>query len=328
MKLGSILTPEKKGRRLDASAAVQRISRDQVQREYADTPALKLFEIQDETQAHIAWLRQMGREVDSMDERKLAEAATELDRRRESDPAVLNDSYQSFLRRNKIRSYFPDEGPYRRELYPQHMLFLDAGAKYRNRLACMANKVGKSTMAAYEVTCHATGRYPDWWKGKRFDHPVLCWVGNKSAKETRDINEKCLLGSPGDSMSRGTAMLPAHLIKGTTPKPGVPHGCEFIYVQHVSRGTSTIQSKSFDAGRKAFQGDPEVHVIWLDEECPSEIAEECAMRTMTCGGIILITYTPIMGLTTLTLDFLDACGVSLDSLRILDDGGDDEYARD
>jgi len=49
--------------------------------------------------------------------------------------------------------------------------------------------------------------------------------------------------------------------------------CEFIYVRHVSGGISTIQSKSFDAGRRPFRGS-EVHVIWADEECPKDIAEE------------------------------------------------------
>ena len=30
-----------------------------------------------------------------------------------------------------------------------------------------ANRVGKTLTAAYEMTCHLTGRYPSWWKGRR-----------------------------------------------------------------------------------------------------------------------------------------------------------------
>src|ERR1035441_2633381 len=35
---------------------------------------------------------------------------------------------------SKLHAMFPDEGPYRRELYPRHMEFLEAGATFRERL--------------------------------------------------------------------------------------------------------------------------------------------------------------------------------------------------
>jgi hypothetical protein len=34
----------------------------------------------------------------------------------------------------KMRAYFPDTGPYRRELYPRHMQFIAYGTTYRERL--------------------------------------------------------------------------------------------------------------------------------------------------------------------------------------------------
>ena len=35
------------------------------------------------------------------------------------------------------------------------------------------------------------------------------------------------------------------------------------------------------------------------------------MRTMTCGGVLMFTYTPILGMTDLTVALLDAAGVDL-----------------
>lgn len=230
---------------------------------------------------------------------------------RRQHPDMWRATEMEWVRRNRVWTYFPDEGPLRRELYKKHVPFFAAGKRFRRRLFCAANKVGKSLSGGCEVAYHATGVYPHWWEGKTFDHPVLCWIANKSGKETRDINERVLLGPTGDIDNRGTGLIPAHRIKDTSPKPGIPNGCEFIYVRHVSGGTSVIQSKSFDAGREAFQGAPEVHVIWADEECPKAIADECVMRTMTCGGIMMFTYTPIMGLTELTIDMLDQAGIDI-----------------
>src|SRR5512137_2805230 len=61
---------------------------------------------------------------------------------------------------NRFLNFFPDSGDFRRELYPKHIKFFEAGAKYRERGFISANRVGKSEAGAFEVTCHATGRYP------------------------------------------------------------------------------------------------------------------------------------------------------------------------
>ncbi len=73
----------------------------------------------------------------------------------------------------KFRTYFPATGPYRRELYPRHLELFAAGARYKERLFMAANRIGKSGAGAYEVTAHATGEYPDWWEGRRFDGPFF-----------------------------------------------------------------------------------------------------------------------------------------------------------
>ena len=315
MRLDTISNTKKASRITPAGAVSQidNLAAIRISSEFDGTSGYDLLCQEDLIGTRLDFLKRTGLPSLSDDAKKLKAIRAEI-KSRQKHQDLWTPTALEWQRRNRIWSYFPDEGPLSYKNYPKHMEFMAAGARFRRRLFCSGNKLGKSLVGAYEVTSHATGIYPHWWKGKRFDQPVLCWIANKSGKETRDINERTLLGPPGDEDSRGTGMIPSHRIRGTTPKPGIPNGCEFIYVEHVSGRNSIIQSKSFDAGRTAFQGAPEVHVIWADEECPKPIADECAMRTMTCGGILLFTYTPIFGMTELTVEMFDQAGIDLGAL--------------
>lgn len=203
--------------------------------------------------------------------------------------------------RNRMSTLFPDRGPLRRELYKKQVEFFDAGKDHRERLFLSANRVGKTIAGAYEGTAHATGLYPEWWTGRRFKEPNIGWACNKTATDTRDINQRELLGPPGH---HGTGMIPYDLIIQTKSKPAVPDGIEIIYVKHVpTGGTSSIFMKSYDQGREKYQGRT-IQWIWADEEVPSEIYTEMLMRTMTTDGMVFCTFTPILGLTSVTVSFL------------------------
>jgi phage terminase large subunit-like protein len=203
----------------------------------------------------------------------------------------------------KVRRYFPDDGPYRRELYAKHVAFFEAGAAHRERLLLAANRVGKTECGAYELALHTTGLYDlfaPWWRGRRFDRPVACWAAGDTGKTVRDILQAALLGTAAQPDS---GMLPAHLIHHTTRKTGLPDTVENIWIRHASGGLSTISLKSYDQRREAFQGTAQ-DVVWLDEECPEDIYAECLLRTMTTDGLLMLTFTPLMGLTPLVLSFL------------------------
>ena len=45
---------------------------------------------------------------------------------------------------NMMSAYFPDTGPYRRELYPKHWAFFAAGAIHRERLFLAGDRIGKT----------------------------------------------------------------------------------------------------------------------------------------------------------------------------------------
>jgi len=205
--------------------------------------------------------------------------------------------------RNKLATYYPETGPLRRELYVKHMQFFRDGAQHRERLFLAANRVGKSEGAGgYEATLHATGRYPDWWEGKRFDKPLSVLVAGDTGKNTRDTVQRKLLGPFGNF---GTGLIPGDDILRTTAKSGIPEAVDTIQVRHATGGQSRIVIRSYDQGREAFQGD-EQDVCWLDEEPPLPVYTECLLRTMTTDGIVMVTFTPLLGWSEVVKMFLQS----------------------
>lgn len=197
-------------------------------------------------------------------------------------------------KRRKIWTYFPDTGEYRRDLYAEHIHFFANGKVKRKSCAIAANRVGKTeTMGGYEMACHLTGEYPDWWPGRKFDRAIRAWAAGDTAKTVRDIIQYKLLGPWAD---RGTGMILGDRVVHVSPKAGIPEAAEIITVKHKSGGTSQLILKSYDQRREAFQG-TEQDVIWLDEEPPLDVYTECLIRTMTNNGLILATFTPLLGMS-------------------------------
>lgn len=210
-------------------------------------------------------------------------------------------------RRRKFFALYPDEGPLRRELYPKHMQFFAAGSVEWERGMIAANRVGKTWgVGAYEVTCHLTGLYPDWWIGKRFDEPIDSWAAGDTSETTRDVIQFALtgVGGEGNEGEMGTGMIPGHLIIGQpTAKRGIAGAFDTMRVKHVSGGISKLGFKSYDQGRKKFQGTAK-HLVWLDEECPEDVYTECVTRLMTLNGHLLATFTPLEGATAVVRRFM------------------------
>src|ERR1035438_5298720 len=203
--------------------------------------------------------------------------------------------------RRKLLTYFPDAGPLRRELYQKHLEFFAAGPNYRERLMLAANRVGKTEgVGGYELTLHLTGEYPDWWVGRRFTYPVRAWACGDTGKTVREIIQQKLLGPPGNW---GTGLIPGDSIERVVRAGGVPDTVEILYVKHKSGGISPLVFKSYEQRREAFQG-TEQDVIWLDEEPPMDIYTECLLRTMTNNGMLMLTFTPLLGMSEVVLTFL------------------------
>lgn len=198
--------------------------------------------------------------------------------------------------------FWPDEGPYAYHKYPKHMEFLKLGATHRERMFMAGNRVGKSIAGGYEMTCHLTGKYPNWWEGKRFPMWTDCWAAGDTGQTTRDIVQTTLLGELG---AFGTGLIPKEDIIEVRMRPGGAGAVDTVRVQHTCGGVSKLGFKSYDQKRRAFQG-TQKHAIWLDEEPPLEVYGESLMRTMTTKGVVFVTFTPLMGITMFVQEFLDA----------------------
>jgi phage terminase large subunit-like protein len=202
--------------------------------------------------------------------------------------------------RNKIDSFFPEQGQFRRELYKPHLEFFAAGAKYRTRVFLAGNRTGKTIAGAYELTLHLTGVYPHWWVGKRFDKPIRAVAASDTGKTTREVIQQELLGQPGRF---GTGMVPYDLLEKSTMRSGVTDAVDTCYIKYASGGFSTLIFKSYEQKRESFQG-LSLEFGWLDEECPEQIFDETLTRMATTGGLLALTFTPLQGLTPLIQRFL------------------------
>lgn len=191
------------------------------------------------------------------------------------------------------------EDPYPIDSLPKHREFFRAGSEYPERLFMAGNRVGKTLAGAYETVCHLTGEYPVWWQGKRFEEPIRAWAVGKDARATRDVIQKELMGPIGEW---GTGMLPAHTLGKFFALQGVPQAIDVIKVRHKTGKWSELGFKNYQQDIGSFMGTSR-ELVWLDEECPLDIYNECNIRTATVNGIMLVTFTPLDGLTPMVVNF-------------------------
>ena len=195
---------------------------------------------------------------------------------------------------------FPDTGPWRRELYAKHTEFFRAGAQYNQRLFMAANRVGKTVAGAFETTCHLTGRYPDWWEGRRFEHATDGWACGTNSQTTRDVVESVLLGKSGNP-----GMIPAEAIAAPVAGRGIAGSVETVLVRHVSGKNSKLGFKTYEQGRRSFEGEAK-DFIWCDEEPPLDVYTEMLYRLLTTKGLAWTTFTPLLGMSEMVTQFLEA----------------------
>jgi phage terminase large subunit-like protein len=75
-----------------------------------------------------------------------------------------------------------------------------------------------------------------------------------------------------------------------------------VKVRHVTGGWSTLGLKSYEQGRGSFEGTSQ-HLIWFDEEVPVDVYGEGLIRTMTTQGMLIVTFTPLEGMSEMVLQF-------------------------
>lgn len=224
------------------------------------------------------------------------------------DPRVILRRLESERDRRKAENRLASYQPYAKQAE-----FHAMGAKKRERLFLAGNQLGKTLAGGFEAAMHLTSRYPDWWEGRRFNHPVVCWVGGITGETTRDGPQRILLGrggaKEGEQGEYGTGTIPAKCLHGAPlSRQGVADAVAIQKVKHASGGISTIIFKSYDQGRQKWQGDT-IDFVWFDEE-PDDpgIYTEGLTRTNAGdeqrGGIAFMTFTPLLGMSEVVNRFL------------------------
>ncbi|MDW9358950.1 terminase large subunit domain-containing protein [Sinorhizobium meliloti] len=187
--------------------------------------------------------------------------------------------------------------------YSKQKEFHAAGNRYRERLFMAGNQLGKTLAGAAEAAMHLTGKYPDWWEGKRYDKPIVAIAGSESYELTRDGVQRLLVGPPMTEEEWGTGYIPKADIISSTRRSGVSGALDSITVRHVSGGTSTLLFKAYEQGRGKWQANT-VDYIWFDEEPPEDVYFEGITRTNATQGLIAVTFTPLKGMSSVVARYI------------------------
>ncbi len=190
------------------------------------------------------------------------------------------------LANEHIKKHFLHYQPHDKQLQFHH-----AGAKAKERLFLAGNRTGKTYCGIIESAMHLTGNYPKWWQGKRFNRPIKAWAASVTSALTAEVLERGYLEVIAEEL-----ILRHDALRNS------------YWIQHHSGGTSELTFKSYEQGRKKFQA-AKLDLIHLDEEPSRDIYVECLTRLMSTEtnteGALLLTMTPLLGLTELVMDFQD-----------------------
>jgi phage terminase large subunit-like protein len=188
------------------------------------------------------------------------------------------------------------------KLYQSQLAFIAASNDFPEIGFHAGNQRGKTITASSMAAAFATGRYPSWWPGRRWDRPTSGWVCGESREALRDAAQLKLIGLPGDPNNVG--FIPEELIVERALSHGATGSLDFITVRHVSGGLSRIGFKSYDQLVTKWQG-PTLDYAWCDEEPPLAHYNEASARLIATNGLLFSTFTPLHGRRLILGRFLE-----------------------
>jgi phage terminase large subunit-like protein len=193
------------------------------------------------------------------------------------------------------------------------------------------NQLGKTHAAAAQMTMDALALYPEWYiaeGGRQFIVPpkierpfdFLGWAACDTSATTRAGVQTKLLGDIMQDGGLGTGLIPLDNIVG---KPAMARGIsdfvDSVTLRRENGGTAVIRFKTYEQGRKAFQGEP-VDEMWVDEDPgDDEVYGECLARLTTTRGKIIISMTPMLGLSPVRKRFKQRTEGTAEVLMTIDD---------
>ncbi len=201
--------------------------------------------------------------------------------------------------------------------YEKQKTFHAASSQYNQVFFMAANRCGKSFCGSRELAFHLTGRYPDWWTGRRFTRPITAWAANESAQMTRDVVQENLLGRWQNIEARGSGAIPFECIdfkNDVTMSRFTTDAVDSVLVSHETDGRkdgkSTLAFKAYTQERETWQGKA-IDVIWLDEEPGKDDLYQEALTRLTPvrrgekRGLMIVTATPLLAASPMREKFIN-----------------------
>jgi len=192
------------------------------------------------------------------------------------------------------------------------LLFHNSPADERSLI--LGTQQGKTTAAGFEMAFAAVDCWPTWHKGR---HPAppqiersakfIGWYCSVSSQNVRDGAQNKLLGDISQKDGLGTGAIPLDYIEGITMSRGISNCVDTITVRRETGGIGIPQSKTYEQSVLSYQGVP-VDLAWVDEDpgYDDRIYNELLGRTISTSGRIIVSLTPMLGLTPIRKRFIDA----------------------
>lgn len=177
---------------------------------------------------------------------------------------------------------------------PETSNYISCGVVHHNTIA-----------STYETAMHLTGRYPTWWKGKVFDHPVTVMATGESWEQVSKTLQSKILGCEDikQGYKLGTGSIPRDCIDDKSIRTDGPNVLS-IEIKHSTGGKSKLFFSNYTQQVRHLQGF-ELDLVVLDEQPPDEIFSELVTRTAQREGQVLCTFTPLKGMSGLVKKFWD-----------------------
>lgn len=189
--------------------------------------------------------------------------------------------------------------------FPYQTKFFETGKDYSRRGMIAANRSGKTVASAYEIACHLTGMYPEWWKGKVWDKPIIAMATGESWEQVAKTLQSKILGCDDikQSYKLGSGSVPREKIDVKSIRADGQNVLA-IEIWHTSGGKSKLYFSNYTQQVRHLQGF-ELDLVLLDEQPPDEIFSELVVRTAAREGQVICSFTPLKGLSGLVRKFWD-----------------------
>ena len=184
------------------------------------------------------------------------------------------------------------------------------------RSIILGSQQGKTTCAGFEMAFSAVDWWPAWHKGRHPSPPnieraakFIGWYCSVTSGNVRDGAQEKLLGNISQKDGLGTGAIPLDYIEGITMSRGISNFVDTITVRRETGGVALLQSKTYEQSVLSYQGVP-VDLAWVDEDMgyDDRIYNELLARTISTAGRIIVSLTPMLGLTPIRKRFIDNVG--------------------